>query len=212
MTSIAAEKEAYPEHPVFEKNTIEFITVAAEYCAFIESCRRYAPKSFFDKSVKILSLLYLKASLMPKMEDSSFSDLQQFVTEATYENIRSGVARLTAEHDEYLDVRIEEDGQSTDEYLAFISEDLADIYQDLKDMLVNFQSANLNIMNDALLDCMDNFASFWGGKLLNALKAMHSVLHSGDLMEYAEDQRMYGEGYDEIEDGSNNVEIDFFND
>ena len=205
------EKEAYPEHPVYSKNTIEFITVAAEYCAFLEGCRYYTPKSFFFFLTKMLSLLYLKASLMPQMEDSSFSELQQFVTELSYEEQRRNIEQLTGEFDEYLDIRQEEEGQYTDEFVAYISEDLTDIYQDLRDMIANFQSADVNIMNDAVSDCLDNFKTFWGPKLLNALKAMHIVLYSGKLP-VDDDTRSYGVGYDRIENESSNIEIDFFND
>ena len=65
--------------------------------------------------------------------------------------------------------------------IAYISEDLTDIYQDLKDMIANFQSAELEIMNDALLNCSTNFKEYWGQKLLNATKAMHNVLYTADL-------------------------------
>lgn len=147
------------------------------------------------------------------MEETSFSELQRYVTEASYEIQRRNVGMLTDQYDEYIEVKQEEDGQYTDEYVAYISEDLADVYQDLKDMIANFQSADINIMNDALSDCMDNFKSFWGLRLLNALRAMHNVLCKGELTDVDND-RSAGAGYDEIEERSNgtDLEIDFFND
>ena len=48
---------------IFDKNSIEFVTVAAEYCAFIERVRGAERKVFVDTALKILPLLYLKASL-----------------------------------------------------------------------------------------------------------------------------------------------------
>ena len=46
------------------------------------------------------------------------------------------------------------------------------------------------MMNDAIWECQLNFEEFWGQKLLNALKAMHSVLYSGeDLGEEEEDSK-----------------------
>ena len=53
---------------IFDKNSIEFVTVAAEYCAFIERARGSVKKAFVDTALKILPLLYLKASLIPECE------------------------------------------------------------------------------------------------------------------------------------------------
>ncbi len=205
------DKEAYPQHPVYDKNTIEFVTVAAEYCAFLESCRRYNSKSFFDKSVKLLSLLYLKTSLLPNLEDSSFSDLQQFVTEASYENIRQNITCLTGQYDEYLEVFQEDMQYSDTPIVAYISEGLADVYQDLKDMISNFQSADIQIMNDALRDCKDNFQAYWGQKALNTLRAMHNVLYA-DIDWEDDDQSTDNYDDSDLETNINREEIDFFND
>lgn len=205
------DKEAYPQHPVYDKNTIEFVTVAAEYCAFLESCRRYNSKSFFDKSVKLLSLLYLKTSLLPNLEDSSFSDLQQFVTEASYENLRQNITCLTGQYDEYLEVFQEDMQYSDTPIVAYISEGLADVYQDLKDMISNFQSADIQIMNDALRDCKDNFQAYWGQKALNTLRAMHNVLYA-DIDWEDDDQSTDNYDDSDLETNINREEIDFFND
>ena len=205
------DKAAYPQHPVYDKNTIEFVTVAAEYCAFLESCRRYNSKSFFDKSVKLLSLLYLKTSLLPNLEDSSFSDLQQFVTEASYENLRQNITCLTGQYDEYLEVFQEDMQYSDTPIVAYISEGLADVYQDLKDMISNFQSADIQIMNDALRDCKDNFQAYWGQKALNTLRAMHNVLYA-DIDWEDDDQSTDDYDDSDLETNINREEIDFFND
>ena len=47
---------------IFDKNVIEFVTVAAEFCAFLERAERMKRSTFVDTSLKILPLLYLKAS------------------------------------------------------------------------------------------------------------------------------------------------------
>ncbi len=44
---------------IFEKNVIEFVTVAAEFCAFLERAEHMKRKAFVDTSLKILPLLCL---------------------------------------------------------------------------------------------------------------------------------------------------------
>ena len=48
---------------IFDKNTVEFVTVAAEYCGFLERARDMKRYDFVDTALKILPLLYLKATL-----------------------------------------------------------------------------------------------------------------------------------------------------
>ena len=66
---------------IFEKNSIEFVTVAAEYCGFIERSQEFDKKTFVDTALKILPLLYLKASLIPECEQIGEDDLEIVVTE-----------------------------------------------------------------------------------------------------------------------------------
>ena len=56
-----------------------------------------------------------------------------------------------------------------------ISEDLADIYQDLKDFISVFQIGFNITMNDSLFLCKEHFAEFWWQWLVNALKALHDI-------------------------------------
>ena len=53
---------------IFDKNTVEFVTVAAEFCGFLERARDMKRYDFVDTALKILPLLYLKATLLPPCE------------------------------------------------------------------------------------------------------------------------------------------------
>ena len=52
-----------PSQVIFERNTVEFVTVAAEYCAFIERSEGQERAEFVDTLLKILPLLSLRFSL-----------------------------------------------------------------------------------------------------------------------------------------------------
>ena len=54
--------------------------------------------------LKDTSLLYLKASMLPKCETIGDEALETFVTEETYEILRMNLAGILAEKDDYLDV------------------------------------------------------------------------------------------------------------
>ena len=114
---------------IFEKNVIEFVTVAAEFCAFLERAEHMKRKAFVDTSLKILPLLYLKASLLPKCETIGDEAPETYVTEEIYEILRINLAGLMGEKDDYLDVFVQDMVYSDQPIKKSISEDLADIYQ-----------------------------------------------------------------------------------
>lgn len=160
---------------IFDKNSIEFVTVAAEYCGFIERSRGADKQSFVATVLKILPLLYLKASLIPECECIGEGDLETFVTEDDYEYVRCSVADVLGAQDDYLEVFLPDMAYSDTPIKKCISEDLADIYQDLKDFIGVFQ-LGLNVtMNDSLCVCKEHFAEFWGQRLVNTMRALHDV-------------------------------------
>ena len=163
---------------IFEKNVIEFVTVAAEFCAFLERAEHMKRKAFVDTSLKILPLLYLKASLLPKCETIGDEAPETYVTEETYEILRINLAGLMGEKDDYLDVFVQDMVYSDQPIKKSISEDLADIYQDIKDFIFVFQLGLNETMNDSLAICQENFRLHWGQKLVNTLRALHEVKYA----------------------------------
>ena len=54
-------------------------------------------------------------------------------------------------------------------------ENIADIYQEIKDLACNYQTREEAVMNDALVTCLDAFEQHWGQKLLNVLRPLHAL-------------------------------------
>ena len=54
--------------PVYGRDVMELVTVAVEYCAFLEQTEGKTRMNFVDTLMKLLPLLYLKAALLPKYE------------------------------------------------------------------------------------------------------------------------------------------------
>lgn len=163
---------------IFERNVIEFVTVAAECCKFLEQAEGMKRTTFVDTALKILPLLYLKASLLPECKTIGDETLESFVTEETYEVLRMNLADILAEKDDYLDVFVSEMKYSDQPITKYISEELADIYQDLRDFIFIFQLGLNETMNDSLAICQENFRLYWGQKLVNTLRALHDVKYN----------------------------------
>ena len=168
---------------IFDKNSIEFVTVAAEYCGFIERARGVEPGAFVETALKILPLLYLKASLIPECEMIGEEDLEVFVTEEDYECVQYSIAQVLGAQDDYLEVFHPDMAYSDTPIKKCISEDLADIYQDLKDFIGVFQLGMNTTMNDSLYVCKEHFAEYWGQRLVNTMRALHNVKYNDSDLE-----------------------------
>lgn len=163
---------------VFSQNSIEFVTVAAEFCAFMERANDCDKADFVDKTLKILPLLYVKVSLLPACERIGLDEPEVFVNEDDYEYIRRTIHQKMGAQDDYLEVFVPDMIYSDEPLTKNVSEDLADIYQDVKDFIEVFRMGNHDTMHDALARCKEHFEEYWGQRLVNTMRALHDVKYN----------------------------------
>lgn len=185
------------EHVVYSRNVIEFVTVANEFCASLELCQKSGKREFVEKAQKLLPLLYLKGTLLPKVECQLEEDIEKFVTQDDWNFIHSQVQSKMGACDEYLEVFDEAMHESETPVVASVSEQFADIYQDLKDFLTSYRIGNLDIMNDALWALKSNFEQYWGQSAVNVLRAIHNILMKDEELE---DEGSLGQSPSSLED------------
>lgn len=157
------------------KGSIEFLTVAIEFCKFIEQYSLHQ-KDFLDKISKLLPLLYLKASMAEKGEPIYDAEPEKFVDEFTYNEIKENLCNILGDKDQYLTAIHPDIALSDSVIAASISEDLADVYQSAKDFVESAKIGDENILNDALIICIADFKTYWGTRLLSAELAIHQIL------------------------------------
>jgi len=163
---------------VYSKNVLEFVTVSAEYCAFLESVENNSKQDFFSKGQKLLSALYLKALLLPKVEAVYEDGNEKFVTEEDWIYIKDKIVTKIGSHEIFVDVFSAVIYKEDDAENVSLSEIFADIYQDLMDFLTLYRIGYEESMNDALWECQQNFEQYWGNRLLAALLAIHNIIYS----------------------------------
>ncbi len=172
-------KDVTPYH----KNVIEFVTVAREYCVLIENVNKYSRYDFVKVTAQILPLLYLKTALLPHFEPMLEDDLMDGLDEFAYEERRKALRSKLGNIDDYLEVFREDMRLSETPVIANISEDLADIYQDLYNFCSSYRDGINEIMNDAICRVVENFQTYCGQRLCNAQRALHNALYCEDLNE-----------------------------
>lgn len=195
---------------VYSQNITEFVTVSGEYCTFVENTLRFSKKDFLEKCAKLLPLIYLKTSLLPRFDSIFDDDNEKFVSEEEWEIIHEVVQKKLGLHDEYREVFDPLTHEQLEQSTASISDNLADIYQDLKNFITLYNIGTEEMMNDALWECQLNFEEFWGQKLLNALKAIHNVYYGDDSLE-DEPARPVGGEENEAEENESVDDLDTSN-
>ena len=161
---------------VFSKNTVEFVTVANEFCNLMENVRNYSFGENMHKMQRMLPLLYLKAVMLPVTDKVLDAGLEKYVSEMDYNVIQQRWLEILGENDNFYEVFDPDLQFSGEKVTASISENLADIYQDLKDFIIAYSIGDIEIMNDALYDCEYHFEIFWGQRLVNVLRAVHMIM------------------------------------
>ena len=188
---------------VYSKNVVEFVTVANELCNLTEQVQNGKISQNLQHLRRILPLLYLKATLLPENEKVLDDELEKFVSEFEYNRLQQRWLAALGEHDSFYEV-FDPDIQFGEEVaISSISENLLDIYQDLKDFITSYSLGDESIMNDALNDCVQHFNDFWGQRLVNVLRAIHKLI--ADRTEFDNDNPG-GSGDDEIQPGTGNPE------
>ncbi|MBR6035559.1 MAG: DUF5063 domain-containing protein [Bacteroidaceae bacterium] len=166
--------------PVYGRDVMEFVTVAVEYCAFLEQSEGKTRMSFVDTLMKLTPLLYLKAALLPKYEilDSDYFS-EDYVTEDNYNIVRTNISMVMGEKDDYLDVFMEDMKYSESPILTTVSENLADIYQELKNFVMAYKNAtDEELAMNAVAEVKEEFQYSWGQKLVNVQRALHEVRYA----------------------------------
>lgn len=182
---------------VYTRNVIEFVTVAGEYCSFMEKAGKLDKRDFLEKTRKLLPLLYLKASLLPECSEEQDDSPEKFVSEVEYNILRQRIAAVTGAHDDYQEVFASDMQYSETALTSSISEDLSDIYQDLKDFVSLYRIGNESGMAAGLCECRNNFQQFWGQKLVNCLRAVHQLVFSDIDWEEEQNVRFHDNNEDE---------------
>jgi len=167
----------YMKSFVYQDSTIAFVTAAAQTCLLIEQCGEHTREEWCEQVLRLLPVLYLRTRLLEPAETQMEDEPQRFVTEEDYNYVLVGMRELLGPDDAYLDVFVD-GGIYTDEVqTAYISEGLADIYQELKDLAAAFQTGQEAVMHDAVVLCHEAFESHWGRKLIAVMRAIHEISH-----------------------------------
>lgn len=158
------------------KNILEIFTVATEFCIFTESAAKYEIRDMMQYYQKILPLLYLKGSMLNADEPEDNYAAEKYVTETEWEAVFRIFREKLGKSDEYLVKGQSETGEDVLVNASF-AENIADIYQDMKDFTLLYGKTSYDSKTSAVFLCSELFKSRWGLIIPDALKHLHELLY-----------------------------------
>lgn len=169
----------FSEDITLKKSILEILTVANEYCHFIENIGNKSAGDILEFIDKIGPLLYLKGTLIPDIAVQNPEANERFVTSEQWENIFYALREKLGPKDEFW--IIDPQYINKDEPLkASLSENIADIYQDMKDFLLLYQKNTFAARENAVNECRSLFGTHWGYRIANILPKVHHLLYESE--------------------------------
>ncbi len=164
------------EDPAISKPVLEMITVANEYCLFFEKAESYSMIDILNYFHKIAPLLYLKGTLLPSTEATEDSAGERYVTEEQWEQLFKALRKHFKDADVYY---IHDHNFDSSE--ASLADNMADIYQDMKDFIMLYQKNTAPARQNAIAQLRNLYKWRWGPALISALGAVHNILYKDDI-------------------------------
>ncbi|WP_160118379.1 DUF5063 domain-containing protein [Bacillus sp. V59.32b] len=147
-----------------KKEVIEFVEVAKKFCSLIESLTNLKVLDEVPNIAISLSELYSKAIKLPQVETES-----EKLPEINVVRPKISFGKYECYSEVYEPYSDEESIN------ASLTDDILDIYQDVKEGLILFES---NDRNEAIWHWNFSFSTHWGSHVVDALRALHSIMFS----------------------------------
>lgn len=163
---------------------LEITALAKSYCELCQEASEYSKLELTERTLDLLPRIYwnffdLEAGV--SLEENEY--FTSYVDEEIYESIRSRIAKVMGVDDTYLDT-FEEDMRYSDTPIsASISEGMADVFQPLFNFVSIVKDSDGEQMEEAYINCKDDFESYWSQTLCNVMKALNNIKYGNTLNE-----------------------------
>ena len=149
----------------------QFVNLVQDYVTLIESIESLRPHEFLSKCADILPQLYTTGRNIPEIDLPDSDE-----TEFDVKNPMGDIGKLLGRYDWYalvFDPVFEENVVRTT-----LSDDLGDIYCDLKSSLTQFEIGTSDSQKHALWEWKFGINGHTGNHIVNALRVIHLLINN----------------------------------
>ena len=155
---------------------LDLVAISKTYCELCQDALNYTKSEFTDRALDLLPRIYWNffdlSAGVSLGESEYFSD---YVDEQLYGEIQTAIASVMGSSDMFLET-FEEDMKYSDTPIsASISEGMADIFQPLFNFVSIVHDSEGSQLEDAFINCKNDFENYWSQTLCNVLKALNNI-------------------------------------
>jgi len=188
--------------------TKEFVKICRRYFEYLETMPDKKISDFWLVQLQLLPKIYTGLFNLPQIKEHYSSEIEKFVTENDYNKTFLNLVAFIGAVDKFNDFSDLGHPGSAKVTEISLSEILTDIYQELKDFVLLYETGTIDNMNDAIVECLDTFGRYWGVKLLSATRIIHVNLYQQRYADAKKAAQMEEDEYDEDDDLGNDDSIE----
>jgi len=164
------------QEPVYSQHVLELIRTGHEYCLFIENSDQTTDIELIDFIHRLFPMLYLKGLFLPGIEIEPGMAGERFVTQEEWESVFNNLRNILQQKDQFWTIDPEISGGNEPVRLS-LAENLTDIYQDMKDFIMQYQEKSRSAKELAVFECKQWFSERWGRKIVETMNYLHYLVH-----------------------------------
>lgn len=153
----------------------EYLESARRFCEYMESDSEVEPVEFLKQVRSLLLVLYQKALTFPLHDGDTDGDTEDLLGEGYFVVLKL-IGRKVGTMDYYYHVYDPTNLDNENSVAGLLTDDLGDIYRDLKMALLQLNTDSEIAKEDALWSLHFSFRSHYGAHIINALYAIHFFL------------------------------------
>jgi hypothetical protein len=152
-----------------------FAELASSYCSLIEQHREYPTEVFVGRIREILPLLYHQALKLPDVETTD-EEIHREISHEEWSRMFASLQHKLGVNDRYWEIYDPLKTEHDEAVAASLSDDLADIWRDLKDGLLHWSDGNLATRQQIVWDWHFSFHHHWSDHAVDALRAINWIV------------------------------------
>jgi hypothetical protein len=150
-----------------------FVESARAYCSLIERRAEVSRSELLSRAQALLADLHARASSLPSPKSGESPTYRKIGNEEWWQLFES-LRNQLREYDSFWVANPESDVPSAPGESS-LADDLADVYRELKNGLIAWDSTEPTLRADAVWEWQFGFEVHWGDHALKAMRAIHRI-------------------------------------
>ena len=153
---------------------MDFIGVTSQFCSLIDERDQIKDMELLGRAYGLLPQLCLHASRLPAIDGCEL--FKEATPHSQWQTLRESLRTKLAEYDAYLEVLDPYDFEGGEPERGSLSEDLADIYEEIVPGLRQWEQADSDKRRGVVAAWKLDYEIHWGEHATGAFRAIHFAL------------------------------------